>query len=79
MLRINPLHPPRPVAVFSAPASQRVPDGTVFVAAEDYDSTGILTGVDPSESRYWWLPELYGPEPAAQATNRVGQPTAAAA
>ncbi|MFM8707229.1 MAG: hypothetical protein ACKOHK_03865, partial [Planctomycetia bacterium] len=24
-----------------------------------YDATGILAGVDPCESRYWWMPELY--------------------
>lgn len=29
-----------------------------FASAEDYDATGILTGVDPCESRYWWMPEL---------------------
>jgi len=83
MLRINPLQPPRPFVTASAPAVQRPPGG-VFVAAEDYDSTGIMAGVDPSESRYWWLPELYGPEPAAtdhalHATKRAGEPSAAAA
>ena len=93
MLRINPLQPPRPFSVTSAPAAHRVTAGAGFVAAEDYDSTGIMAGVDPSESRYWWLPELYGPEPvptpaavspvtaspAAQATRRTGERTAAAA
>ncbi len=39
-----------------------------FVSAEDFDATGILTGVDPCESRYWWVPELYGPETAALPT-----------
>lgn len=29
-----------------------------FVSAEDFDGTGILAGVDPCESRYWWMPEL---------------------
>jgi hypothetical protein len=33
--------------------------GGLFASAEDYDGTGILTGVDPCESRYWWMPELY--------------------
>jgi hypothetical protein len=90
MLRINPLQPPRPFAVACAPAAQRATVGAGFVAAEDYDSTGIMAGVDPSESRYWWLPELYGPEPGrvpaaaatsavSQATRRTGEPTAAAA
>ena len=31
---------------------------TPFVSAEDFDGTGILAGVDPCESRYWWVPEL---------------------
>lgn len=84
MLRINPLQPPRPFVAISAPAGQRAPGGPAFVAAEDYDSTGIMAGVDPSESRYWWLPELYGPEsaptaPVAHATSRAGEPSAAAA
>ena len=88
MLRINPLQPPRPLSVTSAAAAPRATVGAGFVAAEDYDSTGIMAGVDPSESQYWWLPELYGPEPAqapaavspaAQATRRTGEPTAAAA
>lgn len=30
-----------------------------FPSAEDYDTTGILAGVDLCESRYWWMPELY--------------------
>lgn len=30
-----------------------------FASAEDYDATGILAGVDPCESRYWWMPELH--------------------
>jgi hypothetical protein len=95
MLRINPLQPPRPFAVPATPASQRAPAGAAFVAAQDYDSTGIMAGVDPSESRYWWVPELYGPDsdgpdpaparspartfPVTQATSRTGEPTAAAA
>ncbi len=45
-----------------------------FVSAEDFDSTGILTGVDPCESRYWWLAELYGPE--ATSNSSAGQPAA---
>jgi hypothetical protein len=34
--------------------------GRGFTSAEDFDATGILAGVDPCESRYWWLPELAG-------------------
>jgi len=42
----------------------------LFTFADDYDQTGILAGVDASESRYWWMPELYatadvGGQPAA--------------
>jgi hypothetical protein len=31
----------------------------MFASAGDYDATGILAGVDPCESRYWWMPELH--------------------
>lgn len=62
MLRINPLQPPRPFTAASSAVALR-PNGWVgFVAAEDFDPTGIMTGVDLSESRYWWIPELYGPD-----------------
>jgi hypothetical protein len=93
MLRKNPLQPPRPF--FAAPvASGRVAQAGQpprFLAAEDFDSTGIMTGVDPSESRYWWQPEIYGPEAdpesvgavdsaaAVQATSRAGSRAPAAA
>jgi hypothetical protein len=51
-----------------------------FLSADDFDGTGILTGVDPCASSYWWMPELYateesvaGPLPATiQATQRAG-------
>ena len=92
MLRINPLQPPRPFVASPAKATAGSTFQSSFIMAEDYDSTGIMAGVDPSESRYWWLPELYGPEPAptapqvaapispaAQATSRAGERTAAAA
>ena len=87
MLQRNPLQPPRP---FLSPA----PIGQVrpavnggFVSAEDFDATGVLAGVDPCESRYWWMPELYGPDAAAdhvpadlgQATRRTPSRTTAAA
>ena len=81
MLRSNPLQPPRP---FPPPAVEAIAAGTGrgFVSPEDYDRTGILTGMDPCESRYWWLPELYAPAAAAgdlQATSRpLTRPTAAA-
>jgi hypothetical protein len=94
MLRTNPLQPPRPF--FPAPPAREPlapswEEGVdAFVSAEDFDRTGILTGVDPCESRYWWLPELYGPDLPApgvvksiggsrQATSRSAlRPTAAA-
>lgn len=60
MLQKNPLAPPRPPR--PAPAAGRFPAPDrlreSFVSAEDFDGTGILAGVDPCESRYWWLPEL---------------------
>ena len=84
MLQKNPLQPPRPPSV---PATGNLSVATAarpFVSAEDFDVTGLLTGCDPCESRYWWMPELYGPEaeaPAApvHATRRTSsRPTAAA-
>jgi hypothetical protein len=61
MLRINPLQPPRPHSPAAAAGRpERSPSGPGFVAPEDFDPTGIMTGVDPSESHYWWMPELYG-------------------
>jgi hypothetical protein len=63
MLRINPLQPPRPHSPAAAAGRpERSPSGPGFVAPEDFDPTGIMTGVDPSESHYWWMPELYGPD-----------------
>lgn len=62
MLQKNHLPPPWPVTE-QAPAEIRTGGATpTFVSAEDFDQTGILTGVDPCESRYWWMQELYGPE-----------------
>ena len=68
MLRKNPLQPPLPFSPDPATGAQ-IPQplpGThdAFVSAEDFDRTGILTGVDPCESRYWWLPELFACEGA---------------
>lgn len=33
--------------------------GPMFVSAEDFDGTGILAGVEPCASNYWWIPELH--------------------
>lgn len=64
MLRTNPLQPPRPFFPAHSPEDRAMlrialPSAEAFVSAEDFDRTGILTGLDPCESRYWWLPELY--------------------
>lgn len=92
MLDTNRLQPPR-----RFPASPRVPavqpavpeargSDSRFISAEDFDATGILTGVDPSASSYWWVPELHAaaePGPAtlqaAHATARTAARTTAAA
>ncbi len=73
MLRTNPLQPPRPFFPVHSSTDRpplrtagRVADS--FVSAEDFDRTGILTGMDPCESRYWWIPELYAAEPPTEPT-----------
>ena len=45
--------------------------GGLFASAEDYDATGILAGVDPCESRYWWMPDLFAAPPAAPVLTAV--------
>jgi hypothetical protein len=76
MLKPNPLCPP--------PRFGRAGGGldpTATVSAEDFDATGILAGMDPCESRYWWVPELHGSvtAPVVQATSRpASRPPAAA-
>ena len=65
MLEKNRLQPPRSFEtaavgsrdMFHSPA---VGSGPLFVSAEDFDATGILAGIDPSASSYWWMPELQG-------------------
>ena len=70
MLEKNRLQPPPCFEAFEAkcrvPESARVTatvsgDGPGFVSAEDFDCTGILAGIDPCASSYWWMPELHGP------------------
>jgi hypothetical protein len=62
MLERNRLQPPRSSAPlqtsggFDGPATGCA---GLFASPEDYDATGILAGVDPYESCYWWMPELY--------------------
>ncbi len=86
MLRRNPLQPPRPLAPASGTRDLVHRPASGFVSPEDFDCTGVLFGCDPCESRYWWMPELYGPDaaaaPAAAVTHAARQsavrPTAAA-
>jgi hypothetical protein len=62
MLERNRLQPPRPSAPSQTAGGFDGPTagcGGLFASAEDYDCTGILAGVDPCESRYWWMPELF--------------------
>jgi len=63
MLEQNRLLPPAsPATMPPAPAAfdwQAAVLAGAFACPEDYDATGILAGVDPFESRYWWMPELY--------------------
>jgi hypothetical protein len=84
MLQRNRLQPPRPIAAPPRAPASRQAAANPFVSAEDFDVTGLLAGVDPCESRYWWMPELYGPDGDVeaveiQATRRTSsRPTAAA-
>lgn len=62
MLQKNPLSPPlpyQPAAAVGRPSTVNE-RGRPFVSPEDFDATGVLAGMDPSESRYWWMPELQG-------------------
>lgn len=66
------------------PLSPRHADAR-FLGAEDFDATGILTGVDPCASSYWWMPELHATHEGGdslhpttlQATHRAGSSPAA--
>jgi hypothetical protein len=49
-----------------------------FISAEDFDATGILTGVDPCASNYWWMPELYGPDRSSGEAAAAGTDATAA-
>lgn len=74
MLQKNPLCPPLSCqpSRSDAASDQLQAAAAPFLSAEDFDTTGVLAGVDPCESRYWWIPELYGPDaPAAVARNHV--------
>jgi|LakMenE01Jun11ns_1017448.scaffolds.fasta_scaffold9752432_2 hypothetical protein len=75
MLRQNPLQPPRPFSPMPIPASGRTTaaGSEPLLSAEDFDATGILHGIDPCESRYWWMPELYGPTTAGPADSAPGR------
>lgn len=75
MLQKNPLQPPRPAGQTVPSVSRGFRAALPFVSAEDFDQTGILMGVDPCESRYWWIPELYGPESSTGLPPSGGQAT----
>lgn len=82
MLQKNPLLPPRPPRpdALRVRGSDAVRRGQPFVSAEDFDATGILAGIDPCESRYWWLPDLTSsatPAFEAQAASRSRPPATA--
>lgn len=64
MLQKNPLCPPAPFQGSRAHEASAPWNAGVerFVSAEDFDAIGVLAGMDPCESRYWWIPELYAPE-----------------
>jgi len=81
MLAMNRLQPPRPytptpqraVAGITNPVAGLPATGDrLFVSAEDFDCTGILSGLDLCESLYWWMSELYGPD--VQTTLRPALP-----
>lgn len=51
------------------------PGGTAFLSAEDFDVTGILAGVEPCASSYWWIAELQAEPPAAsEAAAEIASP-----
>lgn len=71
MLQKNRLNPPRPAAAPRPSAAH--PPGAVtagFISPEDFDTTGILAGVDPCESRYWWVAELGAAQDASSRSDR---------
>jgi len=48
-----------------------------FLSAEDFDVTGILAGLEPCASRYWWIPELHAAPLSAPPAADVAAPQAA--
>jgi hypothetical protein len=79
MLERNRLQPPRPSAPLNTAGAfddSMAGCGGLFASPEDYDATGILAGVDPYESRYWWMPELYASPIAATESTPAAVATA---
>jgi hypothetical protein len=75
MLLKNPLQPPVPSREMPRTTARAVAGSRPFVSAEDFDVTGVLAGMDPCESCYWWMPELHTQRTAAapiRAGGRVG-------
>jgi hypothetical protein len=68
MLLKNPLHPPGPPRIESRASVAGHRPAVPFVSPEDFDVTGVLAGMDCSESRYWWVPELHTDPAAADST-----------
>jgi len=57
--------PPMPTPTRSAaPVTGAEALGPIFLSAEDFDATGILAGVEPCASNYWWIPELHNGMPS---------------
>lgn len=77
MLQKNPLSPPRPHPAPRAtePAAPTSARRRAFLSAEDFDGTGVLAGLDPCESRYWWIPELAPPDAAIGGRDDATQAT----
>ena len=58
MLLKNPLLPPGPLRGEPTAVRPPIAPSGAFISADDFDVTGMLTGMDCCESRYWWMPEL---------------------
>lgn len=73
MLLKNPLHPPGPPRDASRATAAGHRPATPFVSPEDFDVTGVLAGMDCSESRYWWVPELHADPASADPTRSTAR------
>ncbi|MFM7109286.1 MAG: hypothetical protein ACKOZU_11945 [Planctomycetaceae bacterium] len=80
MLQKNPLRPPLPSRPAGSPAQAgaALRRSRAFTSAEDFDGTGILAGLDPCESRYWWVPDLAASGDAGRPGQATSRPRPAA-